>query len=148
MTLRPNPFPDDDDKLLALAIWREARGECYPAKLGVSHVIRNRCAIAPAQGFAHDVPGNVLKPYAFSSFNPGDPNAEKFPDPHDQAWLDSLRAAESDEADPTGNAVFYFSRPLTTPPRAWGDVEHTADLGGLHFYRIPAYSPAVNSQNS
>jgi hypothetical protein len=45
-------------------------------------------------------------------------------------------AAESNEPDPTGGAVFYFSRPLTEEPKAWGDVIRTADIGNLHFCGI------------
>jgi hypothetical protein len=55
--------------LTALCVWREARGVAYPGKLGVVWVLRNRCAMAPAQGFKPDMAGNILKPWAFSSFN-------------------------------------------------------------------------------
>src|SRR5579872_4813595 len=100
MPLAPlnEPYASDPLQLLALCIWREARGECPEAKLGVAWTIRNRCAMAPAQGFKHDIAGNILKPWAFSSFMEGDPNAVKYPQETDLSWHDSMLAAES--ADP------------------------------------------------
>lgn len=130
------PYLSDPVQLLALCIWREARGESAAAKLGVAWTIRNRCALAPAQGFKHDVAGNILHPWAFSSFMEGDPNSTKYPAADDQCWLDSLSVARSIDTDPTLGAVFYFSPPLTAPPKAWGAVIHSATIGGLNFYRV------------
>jgi spore germination cell wall hydrolase CwlJ-like protein len=130
------PYASDPVQLLALAIWRESRGESLAAKLGVAWTIRNRCSMAPAQGFKSDIAGNVLKPWAFSSFMQGDPNSVKYPAPTDQSWLDSLAAAQAIEADPTMGAVFYYSAPRSQPPHEWGAVEHSADIGNLHFFRI------------
>lgn len=138
----PEIYINDPIRLLALCAWREARGESLAAKLGVTWTVKNRCAMAPAQGFKPDIAGNILHPWAFSSFMAGDPNSLKYPAESDPSWIDSLAAAKSVEADPTGNAVFYFSRPLTAPPKkedgtcAWGNVEHSATIDGLQFYRI------------
>lgn len=135
--LMPKPeYLDDPTLLLALCIWREARGEPLAAKLGVAWTVRNRCAVAPREGFRRDIAANVLKPWAFSSFMAGDPNSAKYPEANDFSWLQSLAAAKSAEPDPTGGAVFYYSKPLTAPPKAWGNVQHAADIGGLHFYRL------------
>ncbi len=128
-------WAENPTKLLALCVWREARGEPAEAKLGVVWTIKNRCLLAPAQGFKHDIVGNVLHPWAFSSFMQGDPNSTKFPSQFDASWIDSLVAAESSFPDPVNGAVFYYSLPLTEPPRAWGAVQHCATLGGLHFYK-------------
>lgn len=82
MTVTPTVTPkapyDSGDMLAALCVWREARGESIAAKLGVVWVLRNRCEMAPAQGFKRDMAGNILKPWAFSSFNADDPNSLKF----------------------------------------------------------------------
>jgi spore germination cell wall hydrolase CwlJ-like protein len=136
LNMLPEPYASNVTRLLALCIWREARGESIEAKHGVASVIRNRCAIAPAEGFSKTIEGNIFKPYAFSSFNPGDPNSTKFPLPNDSSWLDSLHVAQSNEPDTTCGAVWYFSRPLTAPPKQWGKVEHSATIGGFQFYRI------------
>jgi len=130
------PYRADPILLLALCIWREARGEPYAAKLGVAWVVRNRCTLAPQEGFKHTLVDNILKPFAFSSFNTGDPNSIKFPEDGDLNWLDSIVAAESLEADPTMGACFYYSPPLTSAPMAWGKVTHSATLGVLQFYRL------------
>lgn len=138
MPLAPvrEPYASDPTLLLALCIWREARGEPYTAKLGVAHTVRNRCTLAPREGFRRDIAANILKPWAFSSFMEGDPNAVKYPREDDPSWKESLEAARAVAEDPTGGAVFYYSRPLIEPPHAWGKVEHAADIAGLHFYRL------------
>lgn len=140
MPLAPvaEPYASDPTLLLALCIWREARGENPTAKLGVAWTVKNRCSMAPAQGFRRDVAGNILHPWAFSSFMAGDPNAVKYPESSDPSWLESLTAARAIDPDPTAGAVFYFSRPLTSPPAAWGAVEQSAVIGGLTFCRIAA----------
>lgn len=134
----PEPYISDPTLLLALCIWREARGESIDTKRGVGWVVMNRCHMAPAQGFKRSIPENVLHPWAFSSFMEGDLNSLKYPADTDASWHDSRTAAESlGLVDPTNDAVFYFSRPLIAPPHAWGNVEHAATIGGLKFYRIP-----------
>lgn len=135
------PYASDVRLLMALCVWREARGQSPEAKLGVIHVIRNRCAMAPAQGFKADPVANILKPWAFSSFMESDPNSVKYPDTDEvlgnsSVWQECLDAVDSVEADPTLGAVFYFSAPLAQPPHAWGAVRHTADIDGLHFFTV------------
>lgn len=132
----PEPYASDPTQLLALCVWREARGECIEAKLGVVWTVLNRCHTR-GQGFQPDIAGNVLKPGAFSSFIDGDPNATKYPCPDDPSWHDSLQVAQAAGiSDPTRGAVFYFSPPVTIPPFAWGRVELSAEIGRLKFYRI------------
>jgi hypothetical protein len=130
----PDPPFDQGDNLIALCVWREARGAPYAAKLGVVWTLRNRCAMAPQQGFKPTMAENILKPWAFSSFNPNDPNSHKYPPSlEDPVWLDCLKAVNDPAPDPTGGAVFYFSRPLTEPPAAWGPVSEAPCIGGIHF---------------
>ena len=129
-------FAADPLRLLALCIWREARGEEYPAKRGIACTIANRCQIAPAQGFKRDIAGNVLKPWAFSSFNANDPNFVKFPVETDLVWLDCLKAATDVSGDVTLGAVFYHDSRLGAAPKAWGSVEPTVRLGNLAFYKL------------
>ena len=136
MTLMPPAeYLDDPVRLLALCVWRESRSEPPEAKLGVAWTVRNRCAMAPREGFRYSIVDNILKPWAFSSFNANDPNARLYPGPMDRSWKESLAAAESNEPDPTDGSIFYFSPPLTAPPSVWGPVEHAATIGRLRFYR-------------
>jgi spore germination cell wall hydrolase CwlJ-like protein len=140
MNLAPiRPEFSSDTVLLSLCVWREARGECYEAKLGVVWTVRNRMAIAPREGFAHDIRGNVLKPWAFSSFMAGDPNALKYPPETARSWKESQRAVSEgmkSDQDPTCGAVFYFSDPIKSPPQSWGKVQISAVIGGLTFCKI------------
>lgn len=118
MTVTPNPPYDSGTPLTALCVWREARGETQAAKNGVVWVLKNRCAMAPAQGFKPTMDEEILRNWQFSSFNSNDPNVNKYPVEGDPSWTESLRAVQSDEPDPTGGAVFYFSRPLLEAPKA------------------------------
>ena len=65
----------DDDKLLALAIYGEARGESYGGKVGVASVILNR--LKKGGWFGKTLKDVILKPYQFSCFNDNDPNRIK-----------------------------------------------------------------------
>ncbi len=129
---------NDDQFILSLCLWREARGESIEARTAVARVILNRCRMAPAQGFTHDIIGNVTKKWAFSSMTaPGDPNLMMWPSAGDKQWTECCHIAMSVSAfdpDPTGGAVFYFSPPLTRPPQAWGRVRQTAIIGSLRFF--------------
>jgi hypothetical protein len=139
MTITPKePFASDPIQLTALWVWREARGCAYEAKLGVVWTLRNRCGMAPVLGFANDMAGNILKPWVFSSFNANDPNPQLYPNTTSPAWEDCLKAANSSEIDPdpTGGAVFYFSKPLTEASKAWRDVEVSAVIDCLTFCRL------------
>ncbi len=139
-------LPEDNNEfysvfIMALCIWREARGESIPAKQAVAWVIRNRAA-HPSWWGGPSIPSVVLKPYQFSSFNRNDPNSTKFPSPEDLSWVASLNAAQdvlTDKVpDPTGNAVFYFDKSLDSSPPSWatdGSTDWTVDIGSLHFYK-------------
>ncbi len=117
--------------LLALCIYREARGCDNVSRLGVKHVVLNRAARPGSGGIA----GVILAPHQFSSFSGGDPNAVKFPLHREQAWLDCCALALTDEADPTNGATHYHSA-MAQPP-AWADpAKRTAIIGPFSFYRL------------
>jgi len=132
----PQPYTSlRDQDLLALCIWREARGEGLLGKRGVGHVVLNR--VNARSFFGQDVQSVILKPFAFSSFNPSDPNADQWPTGIDPSWTDSTNAAEAvlsgQDTDLTSGALYYFSPPLTAPPHAWGPVGVTLVVGNLTF---------------
>src|SRR5436190_18312786 len=77
--------------MLALAIWREARGEPPDAKRAVGWVIRNR--VQRGGWFGADYGAVILKPAQFTSFSAGDPNAARFPRFDDSSWRDAVTAA-------------------------------------------------------
>lgn len=126
--------------LLALATWREARGEIIAGKIAVACSIRNR-TLRP-RWWGHDYVGCILQPWQYSSFNRADPNSTKFPVETEPAWEDCLATAQAvyggTQADTTGGADSYFDRSLDANPPSWatdGSKTHTCDIGNLHFYR-------------
>lgn len=139
MTVTPKPPFDSGDTLTALCVWREARGCNLLAKTSVVWVLMNRARMAPAQGFKPTIAENILKPWAFSSFNANDPNSQKYPLETDHSWIESQEAvAAPGVVDPTNDAVFYFSSPLVEAPKGWGNVEVSAVIDGLTFCRLIA----------
>ena len=138
-TIIPKPPYSSGINLLALCIYREARGECYDAKLGVGWVIRNRCQMSPAQGFRPTADEEILRKWQFSSFNDNDPNSGRYPEPG-PTWDDCMKAA-LESSDPANTvppaafyrAVFYWSPPLTETPKGWGNVIECSVVGHLHF---------------
>lgn len=135
-----NPQQAYEFILLALCIWREARGEIIPGKFAVAWSIRNR-ALNPdrwGSGWA----GVILKPLQYSSFNAHDPNAGKWPDASDTSWMACLQAAQAAYAgegeDPVLGATHYFDRSLDGALPAWATspaMVHVVNIGNLRFYR-------------
>ena len=129
--------------LLAVCIWRESRGELHVTKTAVAWSIRNR--VLKPGWWGHSFEGVILMPWQYSSFNHSDPNAVKWPNSADPAWVDSLDIAQkvftNDPAlpDPSHGATSYFDISLDTDPPKWsfdGSNVKTVDMGRLHFYRL------------
>lgn len=126
--------------LLALCVWREARGEIVSAKFAVAWSIRNR--VVKPSWWGRDWISVILKPLQYSSFNVNDPNAVKWPDPRDTTWMSSVQAAQAaylgNGDDPVSGATHYFDRSLDGNPPAWAaSMIHVIDIGNLHFYKVP-----------
>ena len=124
--------------LVALCVWREARGQSRDARRGVLHVILNRAA---AQFRGGDPVAVILWPFQFSSFSAGDPNAVRLPTPVRAAdwaaWLQCCALADDPGEDPTGGATFYHSyQPGSNMWPDWAtDDKQTAHIGQFRFYR-------------
>jgi hypothetical protein len=142
-TLIPQSYSELSDlDILALAVWREARGEQSAGQRAVAHVIRNRTLVATwwngnRKGSYHAV---ILQPYQFSSFNPGDPNADKWPS-NDLSFTSCREAALwvpcGMDPDNTDGATSYYDISITFPA-AWGpeaDWINTANYGRLRFWK-------------
>jgi N-acetylmuramoyl-L-alanine amidase len=143
--LEATPYGDMSElSLLALCIFREARGEPMYAKRAVAHVIKNR---ADKPGWwGRDVVSVILAPYQFSSFNSRDVNAGVWPEDASLAWTDCLAAASAvlvgDEPDNTDGATYYFDRSISFP-KSWGEEKNfrnTLNVGRLRFWK-----PITNS---
>jgi N-acetylmuramoyl-L-alanine amidase len=137
-----------DVDLVALAIWREARGEGNLGRRGVGWVIKNRASEGGWWG--NCIRGVILKPYQFSSFNRLDPNSNKVPLPVDRSWVECQQIAASvlggTDTDITNGAQFYHDISISFP-QTWGnrdDFTRTLCVGRLIFYR---YQPILSSNN-
>jgi len=129
-----------DQDLLALVIWREARGETHDAKFAVGCSIRNR--VQHPRWWGRSYHTVILDPWQYSSFNANDSNSQKFPHPGDEAFADCEAAASSvisGDADTTGGAVSYFDKSLDAHPPKWASspqFKQCPDIGDFHFYAL------------
>lgn len=123
-----------EEVLLAIAVWREARGESSSAQAGVMWVILNRAACPSWWG--KGVIDCILMPYQFSSFNAGDPNATKFPLSTDPVFPSILAMVRNPPADPTSGATSYFDSSLDDNPPQWSlHMTRTCNIGNLRFLK-------------
>lgn len=121
--------------LMALCAWREARGEPQAGQVGVIWVIRNRSLKSAwwNGNRMNDIPAVILQPEQFSSFNPGDPNATKFPSSTDTVFPQIMNLVANPGADPTIGATSYYSGDVMP---GWAEsMTLTVKIGALSFYR-------------
>jgi N-acetylmuramoyl-L-alanine amidase len=127
--------------LLALTVWREARGEPIEGKLGVANVVKNRVNATHLPDQWDTV---MERRWAFSSLTaPGDAMLVQWPVHTDPSWIDSMNAADRvftlGGADNTQGATLYANLDVCTPE--WlPNVTPTVKLGKHSFFidRKPA----------
>lgn len=124
--------------LLALCLWREARGEPVEGKEAVADVILNRVA---DPRWPDSVPGVIAQPMQFSAFNSADPNSKRWPDPIAnspkdwRAWMECWRIAERklDEGPALPGVDHYHAKGIRRP--VWSlNMLPALDVGGHVFY--------------
>jgi spore germination cell wall hydrolase CwlJ-like protein len=125
-----------DKDLMALCVWREARGEGILGQRGVAHCIKNRAD--DPMWWGHDIRSVILKPFQFSSFNVGDPNEKLWPLGDDPQLLEISPMCDSvlagTDKDITDHAQFYHDVSVTPP---WAeDYILTLQVGRLLFYKL------------
>ncbi len=104
-------FSSNDFKLLANAVYGEARGEPYVGQVAVAAVILNRVR-NPI--FPNTVSGVIFEPRAFTAVADG------------QIWLEpneTAKRAVQDAIngwDPSGGAIYYFNPDTATNAWIWG----------------------------
>lgn len=122
--------------LSALCGWREGRGESSDGWRGILHVINNRRNRPGWWG--SDLASVVLKPYQFSSFNPGDPNADQIPPANDPGFSQILsltaKVMSGQDEDLTGGATYYYNPKLAAPDWA-KTLTQTAIIGNHVFFK-------------
>lgn len=121
-----------DRFMMALCIWREARGESRRGKLLVASVIRNR---VDDRRWPDTYAGVVTQPLQFSCFNAGDPNAVLFPKAGDPAWEDSVDAATTVMGDGVLTTANHYCTTGVKPK--WADLSKATETEGHHiFFRL------------
>jgi N-acetylmuramoyl-L-alanine amidase len=139
-----------DQELLALVMWREARGESFEGRRAVGWTVKNR--VAKPSWWGHDYHSVILKAWQFSSFNTNDPNETKWPAEDDQIFEACYDEAGclldgADYQDLSDGATHYYDRSIGFP-KAWGpeaEWENTLSLGRLRFWKM---NPVSNNAES
>jgi spore germination cell wall hydrolase CwlJ-like protein len=122
--------------LLALLVWREARGELHPAKVAVTYSVLNR--VASPKWWGDSIGAVIAKKWQYSSMAaPGDPNLIQYPLPNDLSFQDSLcavnRVLAGGEKNPVPGADSYFENHIAPP--AWAKPEQfVGQVGAFRFY--------------
>lgn len=128
---------DWDKAMLALAMWREARGETDPQALrAVGHTIYN---------FAEESKFTVAdacehKLYISSLTYPHDPQLTTWPHYGDPQFAKAMAATDAifagKDVDPTMGATHYFNPGMVLPDWASKMVK-TVSIGHHDFYKMP-----------
>lgn len=118
--------------ILALAVWREARGESARGRRLVAQTIENRVQDAR---WPDTYQGVITQPWQFSAFNKFDPNALKFPTENDPAWAGCVGAADAvlQAPLPFTDANHYVVDTLRPRP-AWFDETKVVSREGAHVF--------------
>ncbi|MGD8189173.1 cell wall hydrolase [Brevibacillus ginsengisoli] len=109
-TFHPSALSDNDLKILANAVYGEARGEPYTGQVAIAAVIINR---TKSPSFPDTVSGVIFEPGAFTAVSDG------------QIWLtpnDKAKKAVQDALkgwDPSGGCTYYFNPDTATSAWIW-----------------------------
>lgn len=126
-------WPDYSVTLLALTLWREARGEPSEGRRAIAHVIRNRTVATHG-----DWVGVITKRWQFTSINgpQNDPNLTKWPQLGDAEFNDCMKIATDvyigADVDPTGGAVNYANLSACDPE--WAKTMRQTCVIGRHTF--------------
>lgn len=118
---------------LALAIWREARGEPLLGKLLVAQTIENR---VQDRRWPETYIGVITQRLQFSAFNQNDPNVVTYPSEIDPMWEDCVAAADFVLNAPTKLTTANHYHATYVTPR-WADrTKETNRVGNHIFYTL------------
>lgn len=133
--------------LMALVLWREARGCGHDEKVAIAHVIVNRTQ-DPHGRWPKSIAQVICQPSQFSSMAPPSGstgavamNAVTWPKDGDPHFLECCQIADQFAAaieplDTTGGATNYYSDPIAETPN-WADpAKRTVQIGVFHFFRL------------
>jgi len=123
--------------VLALCLWREARGEPIEGKAAVADVILTRAADSR---WPDSVVGVITQRWQFSAFNQSDPNVTKFPNPRGSAaeWMAFVECARvamhALDKPPTGRADHYHAKSMAPFPKWTRQMQRVGVVGNHVFY--------------
>jgi len=123
--------------LLALTVWREARGESEEAQAAVAHSILTR-ANHPSW-WGNDIVSVITKRWQYSSItDPRDPQLTNWPHLADPSWEKAISIAEGVLSgtipNPSPEADSYYDTSI--PPPYWTKTsQQIAKIGRLCFYK-------------
>lgn len=106
----PSNFTEEDLKLMANAVYGEARGEPYEGQVAVAAVILNRL---DSPDFPNTISGIIFQPRAFTAVADG----QIWLEPNEQAKEAVLDAMNG--WDPSENALYYFNPKTATSKWIW-----------------------------
>jgi spore germination cell wall hydrolase CwlJ-like protein len=123
-----------DDKLGAITVWQEARGEPWEGKLAVAEVIRRRTATKyDSDG---TIAGTIGRKAQFSGWNPSDPNflPSLSLDDQDPVVNECIHAwYQSEHTNHSNGAVLYCNTRISNPSWARADKK-VAEIGKHSFF--------------
>lgn len=132
-----------EQALLALLVWREARGELYPAKLAVAFSVLNR--VAHPKWWGTSLGAVIAKKWQYSSMAaPGDPNLIQYPLPQDVSFQDAMQAVNAvitrSAVNPVPGADSYYDVSIQAP--TWAKPEQfVKQVGAFRFYNTDGDIP-------
>lgn len=158
-TMMPNLAPEtpthqvsvnpEDQKILALTMWGEARNQGEAGMRAVGHVIKNRATDSNTKLFGSGIKGVALAPHQFSAWNAGDPNRNRMknidklkPGNEDyDSWIKAQELAadilNGRDSDPTNGSLFYHTTGVN--PRWAKNITPVKQIGSHLFYNdIPS----------
>jgi len=133
------PIAPKDPEILARTAYGRASDQSDAARIGVISVVLNRATLGKFPG-ARSIAGVCQAPMQFDCWNKGTADYDRTikattADAAYAACLGlALAAIQFRIADNTQDAVFCHDTSLAEPPKEWGAVRFTVQLGKLKFY--------------
>ncbi len=124
--------------MLALVIWREARGEPREGQIAVGYSIMNR--VARPAWWGDSVLAVCTKKWQYSSMtDPNDRQLAKWPSEADQQWQQAMSIArgvyDKELPNPAPGADSYFADTIL-PPKWAAPEKFVVKIGHHEFYDL------------
>jgi len=127
-----------DKVFLALALWREARGESKEVRSAIGFVILNR--VKAGGWWGTDITSVLFKKWQFSSLtDPKDKQLTTWPLSNDQSWQECLSLADAvingKAMNEIANADSYYDISISAPK--WVEkAKFVKQINKVKFYKV------------